>query len=556
MRIALAQVNPHIGDFDGNADKIRRFIDEARANGADLVVFPELSLIGYPARDLLDKPSFVSASRRFWPKLQEASRGVGIVVGAVSENPKETGKPYHNTVLFFDDGELLTAAHKRLLPSYDVFDEERYFEPGEKTPWVDFRGERIGLTICEDIWNVTDYLPRPLYHCDPIYDLRDKSVEVLINVAASPYHLGKAQWVGELLRAHALHEHMQVVYVNQVGGNDELIFQGHSMVWDETGRLAARGPDFKEDLIYYDTRTRRGDLRDSPEDQTSELIEALVLGVRDYARKCGFRKAVVGLSGGIDSALVASLATLALGKENVLGVGMPGPYSAPESLTDARELAQRLGIAFEVIPIGELFALACKTLAPAFHGLAPDETEENLQARLRGLVLMAVSNKFNRLLLSTGNKSEMAVGYCTLYGDMNGGLATLGDVPKMLVYEMARKLNERFDWIPRRTVTRAPSAELRPNQKDQDTLPPYEVLDAILAAYLEKRLSVDEIAARGWDPEVVHWVIRRVDQNEYKRWQAPPILRVTTKAFGTGRRNPISHGYREFRDSQSGDARK
>lgn len=235
---------------------------------------------------------------------------------------------------------------------------------------------------------------------------------------------------------------------------------------------------------------------------------------------------------------------------------MPGPYSAPESLTDARELAQRLGIAFEVIPIGELFALACKTLAPAFHGLAPDETEENLQARLRGLVLMAVSNKFNRLLLSTGNKSEMAVGYCTLYGDMNGGLATLGDVPKMLVYEMARKLNERFDWIPRRTVTRAPSAELRPNQKDQDTLPPYEVLDAILAAYLEKRLSVDEIAARGWDPEVVHWVIRRVDQNEYKRWQAPPILRVTTKAFGTGRRNPISHGYREFRDSQSGDARK
>ena len=556
MRIALAQLNPRIGDFEGNSGKICRFIDEARLQGADLVVFPELALVGYPPRDLLDKPSFVRAARGFWPRIQKASKGMGVIVGTVSENPAETGKPYHNTCLFFEDGKLLTLAHKRLLPSYDVFDEERYFEPGDKTAWVDFRGERIGLTVCEDVWNVTDYLPRPLYHCDPLYDLRDKSIEILINIAASPYHLGKAQWVGELLRAHAVHEHMQVVYVNQVGGNDELIFQGHSMVWDETGRLAASGFDFKEDMVFYDTKTREGDMHVSSEDQTSELIEALVLGIRDYARKCGFAKAVVGLSGGIDSALVACLAALALGKENILGVGMPGPYNAPESLTDARELSRRLGISFEVIPIGELFSLACTTLSPAFHELPPDATEENLQARLRGLILMALSNKFNRLLLSTGNKSEMAVGYCTLYGDMNGGLAALGDVPKMLVYEMARKLNERFDWIPRRIITRPPSAELRPDQKDQDTLPPYEVLDAILAAYLEKRLPAEEIVAQGWDSETVRWVIRWVDQNEYKRWQAPPILRVTTKAFGTGRRNPIAHGYQEFSQSQSGDERK
>jgi len=545
MRIALVQIDPYIGDFSGNAKKICDFIARARSERCDLVVFSEMALIGYPPRDLLDKPSFVRASQGYWPQIQEASSGIGVICGVVSENEKVPGKPYHNTALFFADGALIARAHKRLLPSYDVFDEERYFEPGDRTTWVDFKGERLGITICEDIWNVADYLPRRLYHCDPLCDLREAGVEVHINISASPYHLGKASWAGELLQTQARHSNQQVLYVNQVGGNDELIFHGHSMVWDQTGKLVACAADFKEDLIVYDTKTHRGDFHSSNLDPAGEVIEALVLGLRDYAHKNGFTKAVVGLSGGIDSALVACLASLALGVENVLGVGMPGPYNAPESLDDARELAGRLGIVFEVVGIGDLFGEVLRTLAPLFAKAPPDVTEENLQARLRGLILMSLSNKFNRLLLSTGNKSEVAVGYCTLYGDMNGGLAVIGDVPKTMVYDLARKLNEEYQWIPESILTKAPSAELRPNQKDQDTLPPYEVLDAILSAYVEKRLPAEEIIAQGWDAELVLWVIRHVNRNEYKRWQAPPILRVTTKAFGIGRRNPIAQGYRE-----------
>ncbi len=545
MRVALVQIDPFIGDFSGNVAKILDFIGKAKNQGCDLVVFPEMALIGYPPRDLLDKPSFVRASKAFWPVIQKASSGIGVICGTVSENERVPGKPFHNTGLFFADGELLAQFHKRLLPSYDVFDEERYFEPGACAAWIDFRNERLGLTICEDIWNMGDYLPRPLYHCDPLRELREAGVEVLINISASPYHVGKAPWVGALLRAQATQLNMQVLYANQVGGNDELIFQGHSMAWGQSGELVACGADFKEDLIIYDTKTGQGELHNSDLDPVGEVIDALVLGLRDYARKNGFQKAVIGLSGGVDSALVACLAVLALGVENVLGVGMPGPYNAPESLDDAQELATRLGIAFETVPIGDLFEAALRTLAPVFADLPPDVTEENLQARLRGLVLMSLSNKFNRLLLSTGNKSEVAVGYCTLYGDMNGGLAVIGDVPKTMVYDLSRRLNERHRWIPERILIKAPSAELRPNQKDQDTLPPYEVLDAILSAYVEKRLPVEEIIARGWDAELVHWVINRVNRNEYKRRQAPPILRVTTKAFGMGRRNPIAHGYRE-----------
>ncbi|GLI33378.1 NAD+ synthase [Desulforhabdus amnigena] len=547
MRIALAQMNPYIGDFAGNAAKIRDFIEQSRRKQCDLVVFPELALLGYPPRDLLDKPSFVLASKPYWQEIQEASKGIGVIVGAVAENKDGPGKPYHNSALFFDDGALVACAHKRLLPSYDVFDEERYFEPGKKTTWVDYKGARLGLTICEDIWNVKEYLPRPLYHCDPICELQQASVEILINISASPYHVGKAVWVSELLKQHATQSNMQVVYVNQVGGNDQLVFHGHSMVWDQSGRQVACGYDFKEDLIVYDTETLRGDLHESNLDKASEVIEALILGLKDYASKCGFKKAVLGLSGGVDSALTACLAVMALGRENVMGVAMPGPYNAPESLEDARVLSKRLGISFHEVPIGRLFDSALQSLAPVFEGFPPDVTEENLQARIRGMILMAISNKFNRLLLSTGNKSEMAVGYCTLYGDMNGGLALLGDVPKTLVYELAYKLNEIHEWIPERSLVRAPSAELRPDQKDQDTLPPYDVLDGILAAYVEERLPAEEIFSRGWDEKLVRWVINRVDSNEYKRWQAPPIIRVTTKAFGMGRRNPIAHGYREGR---------
>jgi NAD+ synthetase len=544
VRIALAQIDPLIGDFPGNTQKIRAGIRRAKERDCDLVVFPEMALMGYPPRDLLNEPSFVRASMDYWPAIREASSGIGVICGVVAENDTGRGKPYHNSALFFSDGSLLVSAHKRLLPSYDVFDEERYFEPGTKAVWVDFRGVRLGITVCEDIWNVADYLPGPLYDCDPVCELKESSVEVLINISASPYHVGKVDWVSELLGARARNSGMQVVYVNQVGGNDELIFQGHSMVWDEKGRLVASGADFREDFLVYDTENRAGELHASALDRAEELLEALVLGLRDYAGKCGFEKVVVGLSGGIDSALVACIAVLALGPDKVLGVGMPGPYNAPESLLDAVELSGRLGIQFAEIPIVDLFDSALATLAPAFSDLPPDVTEENLQARLRGLILMALSNKFNRLLLSTGNKSEMAVGYCTLYGDMNGGLAVLGDVPKTLVYELARKLNDKHGWIPERTITRPPSAELRPDQKDEDTLPRYEVLDAILHAYVEKRLSADEIIAQGCDPDVVRWIIRQVDRNEYKRWQAPPILRVTAKAFGIGRRMPIAHGFK------------
>ena len=521
------------------------FIDRAKERGCDLVVFPELSLMGYPPRDLLDKPSFIQASKAYWAQIGDASRGIGVIFGTVTDNETGEGKPYHNTALFYADGKLVGSAHKRLLPSYDVFDEERYFEPGQEAAWMDYKGLRIGMTVCEDIWNVTDYLPGPIYHCDPVCELLAASVDVIVNISASPYHLGKAAWVSRLLSTQATRSGAHVVYVNQVGGNDELIFHGHSMAWDPKGELVACGADFREDFVVYDTNACRGDMNCRELDQPSEVLDALVLGLRDYTAKCGFSKAVVGLSGGVDSALTACLAVLALGRENVLGVGMPGPYNAPESLADADELSQRLGISFNVVPIGRLFDAALQTLGPVFSDLPADSTEENLQARLRGLILMGISNKFGRILLSTGNKSEIAVGYCTLYGDMNGGLAVLGDVPKTLVYELARKLNENYDWIPENTLVRAPSAELRPNQTDQDSLPPYDVLDAILAAYVEQRLPVDDIVARGWDRKLVEWVIRRVDSNEYKRWQAPPILRVTTKAFGIGRRNPIAHGYRE-----------
>ncbi len=544
MRIAMAQIDPFVGDLEGNTLKICEFVERAKKAGAELVIFPELSLTGYPPRDLLDKRVFVSDSIGCWERIARASKGVGVIFGAVSINEGH-GKPYHNSAVFYDDGELRAVAHKMLLPSYDVFDEERYFEAGKSADWVDFRGKRIGLTICEDAWNVPDYLPGPLYDVDPVCELGKVSLDLLVNISASPYHLRKTALVGELLKKQAACAGAPLIYVNQVGGNDELIFQGHSMVWDKNGELLATGADFIEDLIIFDTAGGVGELHAPECDQISEVISALTLGLRDYARKCSFGRAVVGLSGGVDSAVVACLAVLALGAENVLGVAMPGPYNAPESLSDARELARRLGIGFEVISIDDLFSTALKSMSPIFGDLEHDFTEENLQARLRGMILMSISNKFGRLLLSTGNKSEISVGYCTLYGDMNGGLAVLGDVPKTVVYEISGKLKEEHGWIPERIITRAPSAELRENQTDQDTLPPYEVLDAILSEYVEQRLPIRQITAKGFDPETVRWVARRVELNEYKRWQAPPILRVTTKAFGIGRRNPIAHGYIE-----------
>ncbi len=546
MRIALVQIDPVVGDFAGNSDKICSAVERARREGCRLVVFPELALVGYPPRDLLDKHGFVEACRACWPRIERASEGVAVLVGTVARNEGSRGKPYHNSALLCVDGRLQEIAHKRLLPSYDVFDEERYFEPGAESLCFTLDGRRIGVTICEDIWNVGDFLPRPLYPCDPMEDLSVAGVDLVVNLSASPYHVGKADWVSDLLRSHALRRRFPVVYVNQVGGNDELIFQGRSMVWDASGRLVAAGADFEEDLVVYDLEDKSGECHHHQRWQKpAEICRALQLGLRDYAQKCGFSSVVLGLSGGIDSAVTACLAVLALGRGSVMAAAMPGPYNAPESLDDACELADRLGILLKVIPITELFETALNQLAPVFSGLAPDVTEENMQARLRGLILMALSNKFNRLLLNTGNKSELAVGYCTLYGDMNGGLSVLGDVPKTMVYAIAAHLNREYGWIPKRIIERPPSAELRPDQKDEDSLPPYPVLDRILAAYIEKRQSAAEIIAHGFDPTVVRWVIRRVDRNEYKRWQAPPVLRVTTKAFGIGRRFPIAQKYQD-----------
>lgn len=544
MRIAMGQIDPLVGDIEGNTREICEFIERAKKADAELVIFPELSIMGYPPRDLLDKRGFVADSLRYWERIANAGKSIGVIFGAVSVN-EGRGKPYHNSAVFYEDGRHRCTAHKMLLPSYDVFDEERYFEPGKSAGWVDFRGKRIGITICEDAWNVQGYLPGPLYSVDPVCELGKASVDLIVNISASPYHVGKPQWVGQLLKRQAACTGAPIVYVNQVGGNDELIFHGHSMIWDEKGRLCATGADFEEDLVVYDTEGSDCELHAADYDHISEVIGALTLGLRDYARKCSFKQAVIGLSGGVDSALTACLAAIALGAENVLGVSMPGPFNAPESLADARELAARLGIGFEVIAIDELFSTALKSLKPIFNDLPHDFTEENLQARLRGMVLMSISNKFGRLLLSTGNKSEIAVGYCTLYGDMNGGLAVLGDVPKTMVYDLAHRLNDEHGWIPERILTRAPSAELRPNQTDQDTLPPYEIMDAILAEFVEQRLPVKQIISRGFDAETVRWVVRRVELNEYKRRQAPPILRVTTKAFGIGRRNPIAQGYIE-----------
>lgn len=551
MKIGLAQINPLIGDFHGNVERMVRMAEEARKKGCDLVIFPELSVIGYPPRDLLDKPAFFEDSLRVLPTLEKLSQEVAIVFGLITRNESPLGKPYRNTALFMQYGKVIGRAHKRLLPFYDVFDEERYFEPGRETTAVLWEDYLFGLTICEDIWNSEDILPRKFYSVDPVEDLKKLSVSAVINIAASPYYLGKIEHVIKpLLKRVSRETRAPVIYVNQVGGNDELIFQGHSMVVAPSGEILCSAASFREDLVVFDLQKWKksardcGDLREEYSNQADELIDALVLGIRDYARKCGFSGVVIGLSGGIDSAVTASLAVLALGADKVLGVAMPGPYSSPESLEDAEALANRLGIKLHVVPIVDMFQTTCGALSSVFKGLPPDVTEENIQARLRGLVLMAISNKFGVLLLSTGNKSELAVGYCTLYGDMNGGLAAIGDVPKTLVYEIAKRLNERYNWIPERIIEKPPSAELRPNQRDQDTLPPYDILDAILDLYINENLSRDEIIRRGFDRSTTEMVISMVVKNEYKRRQAPPVLKVTSKAFGSGRRMPIAHGYR------------
>ena len=546
MKIALAQLNTTVGDFAGNVRLIREAYQRGVAAGADLVLTPELALTGYPPRDLLLRPSFVARNLAALDELAAATGDTGLVVGFVGENRAGPGREATNSAALLHAGRVFAVRHKTLLPSYDVFDEDRYFEPAAENPPVEFKGVRLGLTICEDLWNDEAFWADRRYRRNPAAELAAAGAELLLNISASPWHLGKNRVRHAMLEALARHHRLPLVYCNSVGGNDELIFDGVSLGIDAAGRLLARGAAFAEDFVLVDTGAPVADglpPLDLPDEE--KLHRALVLGLRDYLRKCGIRSVVLGLSGGIDSALTAALAVAALGPEQVHGVALPSRYSSPGSLADAEALARNLGIRYDVIPIERGFEALKTELAPLFAGRPEDVTEENIQARLRGVILMALSNKFGSLLLTTGNKSELAVGYCTLYGDMCGGLAVINDVPKTMVYRLARWINRERELIPENSITKPPSAELRPDQKDQDSLPPYEVLDAILEAYVVECRSVEEILAAGFDEAHVRRVVRLIDLSEYKRRQAAPGLKVTSKAFGVGRRIPIAQRFRE-----------
>ena len=637
MRIALCQINPTVGDIAGNAAKHLEFVARAKAAGAALAVFPELSLLGYPPKDLLLKPSFVADNLRAVEAMAAEVSGIDVIVGYADRNPNPVGRPLYNAVALLRDGRVASRHFKTLLPTYDVFDESRYFEPGERDerenlvpvsiggPSGGGRQRIVGMSICEDLWNDEQLIARRLYHENPIADLMSAGAELLVNASASPFVIGKHAFRLELFAAQAKRFGKPIVYVNQVGGNDELVFDGNSVVIDGGGRVLANAKAFEEDLLVVDLdvprlaeashegqaghslspRERAGvranadvalsagtaekanptDVRPHPnplpggegtgrasgpkshayagerlglrsdrpagsperydEDELESVFKALVLGLRDYVHKTGFKSVVLGLSGGIDSALTTALAVEAFGPDKVVGIAMPSRYSSGHSVDDARALAENLGVTFHVVPIREPHLAFEQALAGVFAGRQPDVTEENLQARSRGVVLMALSNKFNHLLLTTGNKSELAVGYCTLYGDMAGGLAVISDVPKTLVWELSRYYNrlKGREMIPRNSIEKPPSAELRPNQTDQDSLPPYEVLDAILFKYVEEEKGPGQIVADGLDEATVTRVIRLIDRSEYKRRQAAPGLKVTSRAFGTGRRMPIAQRY-------------
>jgi NAD+ synthase/NAD+ synthase (glutamine-hydrolysing) len=549
MRIALGQINPTVGDLPGNLVLIERFAREAAVRKADLVVFPELSITGYPPRDLVEKPSFVERSEAAVERLAEHTKDLplAIVAGYVGRSSKPTGNRATNSAAIVQRGKIVLRQTKILLPAYDVFDEARNFAPGERQEVWHAMGDRIALVICEDAWNDKDFWTHRLYGRDPVDELMQRGANLLVCINASPFHIGKRELREDMFRAMARRHNVPVIVVNQTGGNDQIVFDGSSFAMDAEGNVIASASSFGEDLIIADTVTRQGDLHPGPRDECEAVYEALVLGTRDYIRKCGFHKVLIGLSGGIDSSLTAAIAVDAVGKENVRGIGMPGPFSSEHSVTDAREMARRLDIAFDIVPITPAYDEMRRTLQPVFDGLPADVTEENIQSRLRGLTLMALSNKFGALVLTTGNKSEIAVGYCTLYGDMCGGLAVISDVPKTMVYPLARLANARHDGaIPESVFEKPPSAELRPDQKDSDSLPPYDVLDGILRLYIEDFRSVGEVASELSLPlDLVRDVICKVDRNEYKRQQAAPGLKVTSKAFGIGRRIPVAQRYWE-----------
>src|SRR5881296_3596902 len=546
MKIGFAQINPTVGDLRGNCASVTRAYERLAAAGAELVLTPELAMTGYPPQDLVLKSRFVPENLELLAKLHARVGDAALLVGFVDRN-EGRGKPFRNAAALLERSKPIRKAYKSLLPTYDVFDEDRYFEPARCVEPFEVHGKEIGVTICEDIWT-EHYLPRPFYDVEPVQSLVNQGAEIIVNLSSSPFSLHKPAIRYEMVAGLARAQQRPICYCNLVGGNDQLVFDGDSIAVNAAGKLIAQLAAFREDEKIVDTdSTATIEFREGK--PPAELFAALSLGVRDYFRKCGFHSAVVGLSGGVDSAVTAVIAVDALGAENVTGVSMPSPYSSRGSIDDARALARNLGIKFLEIPITDAFRDFKSQFKEIFKGLPENETEENMQPRLRAMTLMALSNKFGHLLLTTGNKSELAVGYCTIYGDMAGGLAVISDVPKTMIYELARFINSeasragKREIIPASTIEKPPSAELRPNQKDQDTLPPYDVLDAILRLYVEDNLSAPEIVAQGFDEKTVRWVQRRVDLNEYKRAQAAPGLKVTSRAFGVGRRMPVAQRY-------------
>ena len=541
MNIGILQLNFTIGDFEKNADKVARAYGEAVELGAELVVAPELGLCGYPPRDLLNRADFLEGHDRGIRELAKRVGKVPLLMGGIEKSTKKEGRPLHNVAFLFEKGKVRVVARKRLLPTYDVFDEDRYFEPGEKVAPVRIGGRRVGVTICEDIWNDEDVWMERRYLADPVRELAKKGIDLLINLSASPWHQGKEKTRYRLLERVAKREKIPVVQVNAVGGNDELVFDGQSLVLSKRGKLLSMGLAFAEEVKVVDLDGQEKKIEWASEEE--QIFRALVLGTRDYLGKCGFQEVVLGLSGGIDSALTAVIAAEALGKDKVLGVAMPSRYSSQGSLEDAESLARALGIRYEKISIEGPFATMLQAITPSRAGRTGGLTEENLQSRLRGVILMGISNDSGRLLLTTGNKSELAVGYCTLYGDMCGALAVIADVPKTLVYRIARWINREREIIPKSSIEKAPSAELRPDQKDQDSLPSYEELDRILESYVVNEGSIRGMVKKGIARPLAEEIVRKIDLSEYKRRQAAPGLKVTTKAFGVGRRIPLAQRF-------------
>jgi len=555
MNIATAQLNPIVGDIEGNIARLKQVLEKLIHSQPDLTIFPELYLTGYPPRDLLDRPAFITEAEKGLERICLFSKSfpdMGLLIGTVIREFNSGEQKLFNAAVLLQNGKILFIQKKSLLPVYDVFDERRYFEPAAEVLTYDFKGERLGISICEDAWNNPEIQESPSYSIDPIALLAKQQATLMINISASPYQAGKDRLRHEIIRYHARRHRLPFILVNQIGGNDELIFDGHSFAMNGSGEITMTACGFAEevkcfslsDVAVIAKETRCQLMAADNNDDLDKIHQAMVLGIKDYCRKCGFRQALIGLSGGIDSALVCCLAVEALGKENIWGIGMPSPYSSPGSISDARKLAENLDIRFDLIPIKNLYESYLNSLSPLFSDRDADVTEENIQARIRGVLLMAMSNKFGHLLLTTGNKSELAVGYCTLYGDMCGGLGVISDLPKTMVYQLSERLNEYRGIIPREIISKAPSAELRPDQKDQDTLPSYDILDQVLVYLIDQGLSAAEIIDKGFNPETVQWIARAVRRNEYKRRQAAPGLKITSKAFGIGRRMPIAADYK------------